>query len=178
MDRQRGDAGLSVSVAQRRRPRLFRVLSASLRLLRQPAPVDADPGAVRRLSELRPGADPGAELLAGAKGHRLVCAGHGADHARPGLPARRPAPWPAAWCGRSTAFSSSRRTSSRPWRRRPCGAGSTIPQYGAANAALAALHLPPQRWLLEPEGVFAVAARTAGATLPAWAAGPSLALAV
>jgi multiple sugar transport system permease protein len=49
-------------------------------------------------------------------------------------------------------------------------------QYGAANALLALLHLPAQRWLLEPAGVFGLAARTAGVTLPPWAEGPSLAL--
>jgi multiple sugar transport system permease protein len=51
------------------------------------------------------------------------------------------------------------------------------PQYGAANALLAALHLPKQQWLLEPAGVFGVFARTAGVQLPGWAEGPSLALA-
>lgn len=50
------------------------------------------------------------------------------------------------------------------------------PQYGAANAALSALHLPTQRWLLEPEGVFAICGRMIGLTLPGWAEGPSLAL--
>lgn len=50
------------------------------------------------------------------------------------------------------------------------------PQYGAANAVLEALHLPSQRWLLEPQGVFAIAAGLAGIELPAWVAGPSLAL--
>jgi multiple sugar transport system permease protein len=50
------------------------------------------------------------------------------------------------------------------------------PQYGAANAALAALHLPTQRWLLEPEGVFAIGARMVGIAVPGWAEGPSLAL--
>jgi multiple sugar transport system permease protein len=50
------------------------------------------------------------------------------------------------------------------------------PQYGAANAFLGMFHLPPQRWLLEPEGVFGIVARLAGLDLPAWAEGPSLAL--
>jgi multiple sugar transport system permease protein len=50
------------------------------------------------------------------------------------------------------------------------------PQYGAANALLATLHLPPQRWLLEPDGVFGIVARLAGLNLPAWGEGPSLAL--
>jgi multiple sugar transport system permease protein len=50
------------------------------------------------------------------------------------------------------------------------------PDYGVLNLALTKLGLPPQRWLLEPQGVFQLALAPAGITLPAWAAGPSLAL--
>src|SRR5581483_3491063 len=35
---------------------------------------------------------------------------------------------------------------------------------------------PPQHWLTEPKGVFALIGQSAGMNLPAWAAGPPLAL--
>jgi multiple sugar transport system permease protein len=51
------------------------------------------------------------------------------------------------------------------------------PDKGLVNAALKVVGLKPERWLGEPLGVFAVLARDyLGATLPSWAAGPSLAL--
>ncbi len=46
------------------------------------------------------------------------------------------------------------------------------------NALLNRLGLPPQRWLMEPRGVFQLLAEAAGLDLPSWAAGPSLALVV
>jgi multiple sugar transport system permease protein len=51
------------------------------------------------------------------------------------------------------------------------------PQSGLANVVLRALGLPPQRWMLESGGVLALALGHFGIPLPAWAGGPSLALA-
>lgn len=50
------------------------------------------------------------------------------------------------------------------------------PDKGLINAMLRFFGLPGLRWLGEPTGVFALIARSAGLTLPEWAAGPSLAL--
>ncbi len=50
------------------------------------------------------------------------------------------------------------------------------PDKGLINTVLKWVNLPPQRWLGEPAGVFALAAKSFGATLPGWAEGPSLAL--
>jgi multiple sugar transport system permease protein len=50
------------------------------------------------------------------------------------------------------------------------------PQYGLANAALAALHLPTRRWLQEPQGVVSLIGGSMGIDVPSWAAGPSVAL--
>ena len=50
------------------------------------------------------------------------------------------------------------------------------PDNGLLNGLLKAVDLPPQHWLTEPQGIFALIAQSLGATLPAWAAGPSLAL--
>jgi multiple sugar transport system permease protein len=50
------------------------------------------------------------------------------------------------------------------------------PDTGLLNTALKALGLAPLRWLGEPRGVFQMLAESAGVALPAWAAGPSLAL--
>jgi ABC-type sugar transport system permease subunit len=47
--------------------------------------------------------------------------------------------------------------------------------FGLANAVLRLLHLPPQRWLLEPRGLLGLL--RGGAGFSAWAGGPSLALA-
>jgi multiple sugar transport system permease protein len=52
------------------------------------------------------------------------------------------------------------------------------PQYGPANAVLGLVGIGAQRWLEEPSGVFELAAGALGITLPAWLAGPSLALVV
>lgn len=50
------------------------------------------------------------------------------------------------------------------------------PQSGVANKVLGWFGIPPQNWLLEPNGIFQLIARSVGVTLPEWAAGPSLAL--
>ena len=50
------------------------------------------------------------------------------------------------------------------------------PNYGFFNVLLDAVGIGPQRWLDEPRGLFELVAGAAGITLPAWAAGPSLAL--
>lgn len=51
------------------------------------------------------------------------------------------------------------------------------PDKGTINWILTSIGLKGERWLAEPLGVFAVFARDyLGATLPTWAAGPSLAL--
>lgn len=47
---------------------------------------------------------------------------------------------------------------------------------GLLNGALEAVGLSPLMWLDEPDGVFQMLANLADATLPAWLAGPSLAL--
>ncbi len=50
------------------------------------------------------------------------------------------------------------------------------PDTGLLNDVLKWVNLPPQHWLTEPQGVFALVAQSLGANLPVWAAGPSLAL--
>ncbi|MBV9595986.1 MAG: sugar ABC transporter permease [Chloroflexi bacterium] len=50
------------------------------------------------------------------------------------------------------------------------------PDNGVLNGILKTIGLPAQHWLTEPKGVFALMAQSAGIALPAWAAGPSLAL--
>jgi len=50
------------------------------------------------------------------------------------------------------------------------------PRYGPVNMVLEAVGLKGQKWLLEPSGVFELIAKAFGVSLPAWAAGPSLAL--
>ncbi len=50
------------------------------------------------------------------------------------------------------------------------------PNYGLMNWVLESVGLPAQRWLDEPSGVIELAAGGLGLTVPAWAAGPSLAL--
>lgn len=50
------------------------------------------------------------------------------------------------------------------------------PRYGVANALIGHIGIGPQRWLQEPDGIFALMAAHFGVTLPVWAAGPSLAL--
>lgn len=52
------------------------------------------------------------------------------------------------------------------------------PQWGIANAMLEMLHLPTQRWLLEPRGIFELIGGSFGVEVPAGAVGPSLALVV
>ena len=47
-----------------------------------------------------------------------------------------------------------------------------------ANQMLKALGMETQAWLLEPRGIFQMLAEGAGVSIPAWAAGPSLALVV
>jgi multiple sugar transport system permease protein len=50
------------------------------------------------------------------------------------------------------------------------------PRFGPVNTILSAIGLGTQKWLLEPRGIFELMASYFGVTLPAWAAGPSLAL--
>lgn len=50
------------------------------------------------------------------------------------------------------------------------------PRSGLANRLLGILGLPPQQFLLEPNGIFRLAGQYLGIHLPAWAQGPSLAL--
>src|SRR5439155_1238662 len=52
------------------------------------------------------------------------------------------------------------------------------PQYGPANEVLGLFGIGAQKWLEEPCGIFELAASAFGITLPAWLAGPSLALLV
>ena len=51
-------------------------------------------------------------------------------------------------------------------------------QTAPINMFLRGLGLPPQQWLFEPRGIFTLIADYLGRTIPAWAAGPSLALSV
>ena len=50
------------------------------------------------------------------------------------------------------------------------------PRLGLLNSFLDSLGIHPLQWLEEPEGVFSMMAGHAGLSLPAWMAGPSLAL--
>ncbi len=50
------------------------------------------------------------------------------------------------------------------------------PQYGVLNFLIGKAGGTPQKWLMDPHGVFGMVARGAGMELPAWAQGPSLAL--
>jgi multiple sugar transport system permease protein len=52
------------------------------------------------------------------------------------------------------------------------------PTYGLVNDLVGIFGIGPQRWLDEPRGIFELAGSAIGATLPAWLAGPSLALVV
>jgi multiple sugar transport system permease protein len=52
------------------------------------------------------------------------------------------------------------------------------PTYGLVNDVIGLFGIGPQRWLDEPNGIFAMAASAFGVTLPTWLAGPSLALVV
>src|SRR6266480_162145 len=52
------------------------------------------------------------------------------------------------------------------------------PTYGLVNDLVGVFGIGPQRWLDEPRGIFELAGSAIGATLPAWLAGPSLALVV
>jgi multiple sugar transport system permease protein len=52
------------------------------------------------------------------------------------------------------------------------------PTYGLVNDLVGIFGIGPQRWLDEPRGIFELAGSALGATLPAWLAGPSLALVV
>ncbi len=49
---------------------------------------------------------------------------------------------------------------------------------GPINAILNRLGIPPQRWLMEPRGIFQLLGGAFGWQVPPWAAGPSLALVV
>jgi ABC-type sugar transport system permease subunit len=49
-------------------------------------------------------------------------------------------------------------------------------QYGILNFGLEKLGLPPQQWLLEPDGIVELLLQPLGVMVPAWASGPSLAL--
>lgn len=67
----------------------------------------------------------------------------------------------------------------------PAVAGATIfkqifsaRETAPANLLLKTLGFEPLKWLFEPKGVFSILANGIGLDLPAWAAGPSLALAV
>ena len=51
-------------------------------------------------------------------------------------------------------------------------------QTAPVNMLLRSLGLPSQQWLFEPRGIFTLIADQLGMTIPAWAAGPSLALTV
>ena len=51
------------------------------------------------------------------------------------------------------------------------------PRFGPANGILDALGATPLKWLEEPVGIFQLALAPLGVDLPAWAEGPSLALA-
>lgn len=51
-------------------------------------------------------------------------------------------------------------------------------QTAPVNMLVRALGLPPQQWLYEPRGIFTILADLTGLNIPAWAAGPSLALTV
>jgi len=50
------------------------------------------------------------------------------------------------------------------------------PRHGPLNQILEAIGLPPQRWMLEPRGIFQILADALGWHIPSWAAGPSQAL--
>jgi multiple sugar transport system permease protein len=50
------------------------------------------------------------------------------------------------------------------------------PRLGLLNSFLDAIGMNPMMWLEEPEGVFSLAAGRVGLSIPAWTAGPSLAL--
>lgn len=50
------------------------------------------------------------------------------------------------------------------------------PDYGVVNLLLTRIGLPPQRWLLEPTGIFRLVLSPLHIPVPDWAAGPSLAL--
>ena len=52
------------------------------------------------------------------------------------------------------------------------------PQYGLINDVIGLIGIGPQSWLDEPRGLFELIASSFGVTLPAWLAGPSLALVV
>jgi multiple sugar transport system permease protein len=54
----------------------------------------------------------------------------------------------------------------------------SIRPQAPVNQALHFLGLEPLRWIQEPQGVFMLIAERMGVELPAWAAGPSLALVV
>jgi multiple sugar transport system permease protein len=51
-------------------------------------------------------------------------------------------------------------------------------QSAPVNMLLRFLGIPPQQWLYEPRGIMTILGEAIGITLPKWAAGPSLALAV
>ncbi len=50
------------------------------------------------------------------------------------------------------------------------------PGGGVANRVLGLLGIPPQKWLIESEGVLSLIGAGMGLTVPSWAEGPSLAL--
>jgi multiple sugar transport system permease protein len=50
------------------------------------------------------------------------------------------------------------------------------PRFGPVNMILDAIGIGGQKWLLEPRGIFELAGMYFGVQLPAWAAGPSMAL--
>lgn len=50
------------------------------------------------------------------------------------------------------------------------------PRFGPVNMVLDAIGIGGQKWMLEPRGLFELMAGYFGVTLPAWAAGPSMAL--
>ena len=52
------------------------------------------------------------------------------------------------------------------------------PQYGLVNDVIGFIGIGPQSWLDEPRGLFELLASSFGVALPAWLAGPSLALVV
>jgi multiple sugar transport system permease protein len=50
------------------------------------------------------------------------------------------------------------------------------PKHGPLNQMLEAIGIAPQKWMLEPRGIFQILGQAVGIDVPSWAAGPSQAL--
>ncbi len=50
------------------------------------------------------------------------------------------------------------------------------PRHGPLNQILEAIGVAPQKWMLEPRGIFQILGEALGLNVPSWAAGPSQAL--